>query len=122
MQTIYLAPAQPGYGMDLCLDSSGNIALASEPYSLAQDAASACKTFLNECYYDTTLGVPYFQQILGQNPPLELIRSQLVAQCLTVPDVIAAQVFFSSFANRSLVGQIQMTNTAGVISAAGITV
>ena len=43
---------------DLCVDTSGNIALATEPYAIAQDVASACKTFLGECWYDTTYGIP----------------------------------------------------------------
>ena len=117
MDTLYLNSS-----WDLCLDASANIALATEPYSLAQDAASACRTFLGEVYYDTSLGVPYFQQILGKNVPLELVRAQLVAQCLTVPGVVAAQVFFSSLTDRTLSGQIQVTNQAGVISATGISI
>ena len=44
---------------DLVLDVNGNIAIARPPYALAQDAASAVKTFQGECYYDTTLGIPY---------------------------------------------------------------
>jgi hypothetical protein len=59
---------------DLVLDVKGNIAIASEPYSLAQDAASAIKTFLGEVWYDTTQGVPYFEQILGKPPNVELMR------------------------------------------------
>ena len=54
---------------DLCLDSNGNIALASEPYSLAQDVASAVRLFLGECYYDTTKGIPYWTEVLGMLPP-----------------------------------------------------
>ena len=46
---------------DLCVDSSGNLAVASEPYSLAQDAASAIKLFQGEYIYDTTIGIPYFE-------------------------------------------------------------
>ena len=30
---------------DLCLDVHGNIAVASDPYSVAQDVASAIRTF-----------------------------------------------------------------------------
>ena len=33
---------------DLVLDSSGNIALASEPYSVVQDVASALRTFAGD--------------------------------------------------------------------------
>jgi len=114
MNTLYLTP-----GWDLCLDSSANIAMAGMPYSYAQDAASAIRTFIGECYYDTSLGVEYFQRILGYNPPLELVRAQFVAQALTVPGVVAARVFFSSFTDRELKGQVHVTDNAGLISVAG---
>ncbi|AJJ19826.1 hypothetical protein [Yersinia intermedia] len=44
---------------DLVLDANGDIAMASLPYSIAQDVASAIKTFIGECWYDTSQGVPY---------------------------------------------------------------
>jgi len=108
---------QPEY--DLTLDSSGNIAMATIPYSYAQDAASAIRTFLGECYYNTALGVPYFQQILGKRPPIELMRAQFIAAAMTVPGVVAAQVFFSDFVDRKVSGQVQVTDRAGAITAAG---
>jgi hypothetical protein len=97
---------------DLVLDASGNIAVANPPYQLAQDAASAIKLFLGELYYDTTQGVPYFQSILGQSPPLSLIKAKLVAAAETVPGVTGAQVFISSVNQRTLNGQVQVTDPA----------
>lgn len=113
MNTLFLNPNT----WDIVLDSVANIAMATEPYSLAQDAASAIKTFLGEAYYDTTLGVPYSNQILGENPPLEFIRAQLIKVSLTVPDVIAARVFFTDFTNRVLSGQVQVTNSQQIVTA-----
>ena len=104
---------------DLCLDASGNIALATEPYSLAQDAASAIRLFLGECYYDTTRGVPYFEQVLGQYPSAQAFKALMVAAALTVPGVLAANVFLTGFADRKLTGQVQITDTAGRLAAAG---
>jgi hypothetical protein len=114
MNTIYLDPTS----WDLVLDISGNIAMATEPYSLAQDAASAIRTFAGECWYNTSLGVPYWTQILGQRVPLELLRAELIEAAETVPDVVSAQVFFTSFENREVQGQVQVTNSDGVVSAA----
>ncbi len=54
---------------DLAVDTSGNIAVAADPYSQAQDAASSIKTFAGEVYYDTTRGIPYFTQILENRRP-----------------------------------------------------
>lgn len=114
MDTVYLDPGT----WDLVLDSSANIALAGNPYSLAQDAASAIRTFSGECWYDTTQGVPYWSQILGHNPPLELIKAKFADAALTVPEVVSAQVFLIS-ANRTISGQVQITDSTGTVSAAG---
>lgn len=94
---------------DLVLDTAGNIAVASRPYAQAQDAASAIKTFLGECYWDTTIGVPYLQEILAKNPPLTLVKAQLNAAAETAEGVATAQTFVTSLANRRLSGQVQVT-------------
>jgi hypothetical protein len=107
---------------DLVLDANGNIALASEPYSLAQDAASAIKTFLGECYWNTLVGIPWLTQILGQRPSAALVKAQLQAAALTVPDVASAQVFLASFNGRVLSGQVQVTSISGQSSAASFSV
>lgn len=114
MNTLYLAvPA-----WDLALDASGNIAIASEPYALAQDAASAIRTFLGEVWYDTTLGVPYLTQILGHSPPVELLKSLFVDAALTVPGIAQAQVFITSVSNRTVTGQVQCFDADGVFLSA----
>lgn len=114
--TLYLDPRS----WDLTLDAAGNIAMASEPYSLAQDVASAIRTFLGECYYDTTLGIDYFRDILAAPPPLELYRAKCIAAALAVPGVADAKVFFTGIDNRKLIGQAQITSTSGQVSAIGI--
>jgi len=98
---------------DLVLDVNGNIALAEAPYSVAQDVASAIRTFLGECWYNTTLGLPYWQEILGQLPPLNYISQQMITQSLTIPNVVSAKVTFQSFTDRVLSGQIQIIDTDG---------
>jgi hypothetical protein len=106
--TLLLDPAT----WDLVLDVNGNIAVASEPYSLAQDAASAIETYLGEVYFDTTIGVPWLTQVFGKKPSLSLLRQQLVDAALTVPDVQSAVVYFSSFMNRLVAGQVQVTSAS----------
>lgn len=105
---------------DLCCDAYGNIAMASPPYSLAQDAASQIRTFLGELWYDTSQGVPYLQTILGEYPPLPLVKAALQAAAFTVPGVVTATVVLSAIsASRNLSGQVTITDTAGNSSAAG---
>lgn len=99
---------------DLCLNASGNIAVASEPYSQAQDAASAIRLFQGELWYNTDKGIPYFGQVLGKSPPVQFMKDQFVKAAMTVPGVLKAQVFLTSVTGRTLSGQVQITTTAGV--------
>jgi hypothetical protein len=103
---------------DLLLDLSGNWAVASDPYSQAQDAASEIRTFQGEVYYDTTLGVPYWVSILGQNAPLSLVKAKLVEAALRVPGVTKARAFLYELRTRVIRGQVQITNAEG--QAAGV--
>ena len=94
---------------DLVLDSAGNIAIASPPYALAQDVASALKLFLGELWYDTAKGVPYFDEILGHLPPMALLTARLEAAALTVPGVVSAQCVITEFLARAGTGQVRFT-------------
>lgn len=101
---------------DLVLDSSGNIAVASAPYAIAQDVASSIKTFSGEVWYNSLLGIPYFQDILGQNPPVSLFQAYMVGAALLVPDVVprpSPQCTIQSFDNRTVVAQVTFTDSAG---------
>lgn len=99
---------------DLCLDASGNLAVANAPYSIAQDVASQLKTFLGECWYDTSQGMPYWQSILGQRPPASYVISELETQALLVPDVEDATASIGGItAKRGAIGQVLITDTDG---------
>jgi hypothetical protein len=117
--TILLDPAT----WDLLLDADGRIALAAEPYSLAQDAASAIRTFIGECWYDVTVGVDWFGQVLGKTPSLGMLKARIELAARSVPDVATATCYISAFTDRTISGQIQVTSSAtGQISAADFAV
>jgi len=82
MDTLFLNPDT----WDLVVDAHNNIAVAANPYALAQDAASEIKTFSSECYYDTAKGIPYFEQILGHAPPPSLMKQYWVSAALLTPE------------------------------------
>lgn len=113
---------------DMVIDASGNIAVADVPYALAQDAASAIKTFLGECYYNTGLGVPYLNNsnaaaatsspLMGAAVNLPALKAALVTAAKTVPGVTSATVFISSVRNRVVSGQVQVTDSDGTTTAA----
>lgn len=98
---------------DLVLDANGNIAAANAPYSIAQDVASAVRTFIGECWYNNNIGITYWQDILGFYPPLPFVNQKVVDAALSVPNVQQARVVFSSFVSRELTGQVQVIDTDG---------
>lgn len=98
---------------DLVTDIGGNIAVATDPYALAQDASSACRLFQAELWYDTTHGIPYWAQILGETPSIALLKAQYVNAALSVPGIESAQCFISSTAGREVSGQVQVSDETG---------
>lgn len=100
---------------DLVLDIAGNIAMASPPYALVQDVASAVKLKLGSLWYDTAKGVPYFEEILGQNPPITLVCAHIEKAALSVAGVVSAKCVVESLASRALSGQIKFIDESGAV-------
>lgn len=100
---------------DLITDAAGNIAMATEPYSLVQDVASACRLFIGELWYDSSQGIPYFENILGHLPPLQYVKLQIERAALTVPTVALAKCTITKFDNRKIEGYVQITDAAGTL-------
>lgn len=98
---------------DLVLDAAGNIALASPPYAIAQDVASAVRTFLGEVWYDTTLGINFWGKVFGKLPPASLLIEMINAEALTVPGVVSCQTLISSFNDREVSGSIEFVDVNG---------
>ncbi|MNT18985.1 hypothetical protein D3C72_1542170 [compost metagenome] len=94
---------------DLVLDASGNIAMATNPYAAAQDAASAIKLFRGELFYNTAPGVPYWEEFLGHRPPLALVRGHVQRAAMTVPNVVNAVCTLTSYTDRVLTGHVEIT-------------
>ena len=98
---------------DLVLDSAGNWAVATEPYQVAQDVASAVRLFLGECWYDTTRGVPYLTDVLGHSPPITYFQTLIENAALTVPTVASAICTVSSVDGRTVTGDVTFTTDNG---------
>lgn len=107
---------------DLVVDANGNWAVASAPYAIAQDVASAIKTFQlqplgsGEVWYNGLLGIPYFAKILGYNPPVSVFQTYMVNAALTVPNVVpmpAPVCTITGFTDRGVTGQVTFTDDAG---------
>lgn len=99
---------------DLIVDGRGNIGVSTAQAAIAQDVASAAQTFLGELWYEPNVGVPYTQDILGQNPPLTLMQEAYDAMALTVPDVVQAKTTLEPITvERTLHGVIQVIDIDG---------
>lgn len=96
---------------DLVLDPAGNLSLTDPDSSIAQDVASAIRTFIGEAWYDTTLGLPYFQSIFGQRPPASLVTDKIKQAAFTVADVATVNVTSLALTNRVLTGIVLITST-----------
>lgn len=102
---------------DLTLDIDGNIAVAQDPYSVAQDVASALRVFKGELWYDTAQGVPYFQSLFGRRPAISQMKAAFVAAAKTVSGVQNAVCFIQSISGRLVTGQVQVTLVTGDVIA-----
>ncbi|MGP4254566.1 hypothetical protein [Escherichia coli] len=102
---------------DLSLDETGSIARTENPYAVAQDAACACSTFLGECWYDTSLGVPYYQRILGHWPGTQLINTKLASEAKKLPYVQSAFCTVTvANSDRTATGVMTITDTNNIQS------
>lgn len=116
MNTILLDVSQ----WDLLTDAAGNIAMAAPPYAFAQDVASALRTFLGEVWYDITIGVPYFSEILGHTPPVTFFQELMVQAAKTVPGVVSAECTIEAFEDRRVTGRVTFTTDDGQTGSVGL--
>lgn len=98
---------------DMVLDAAGNLAIATEPYQYAQDVASALRLFLGELRYDTTKGVPYFTDVLGESPPPGFFQTLMERAALTVDGVVSATCTIESAEGRTVKGSVTFTTVTG---------
>lgn len=102
--SIFLLPTT----WDLCIDSKGNIATATDDYEIAQNVASACRLWLGESMFDRKRGIPYKFKVLGYRPDGSLLNSWFKTEAETVNGVTAATPVLD-IQNRELVGYIEIT-------------
>lgn len=104
-------------GWDLTTDTAGNIAVADGKAAIAQDVASAVRVFRGELWYDTTQGVPYWQEILGYLPSAQFMKTQFIAEGKRVPNVVSIACFLTGPGiNRLVGGQMQITDDLGSVA------
>lgn len=80
--------------MDIALDtfgdidvSTGDLVLLDDTDAIKQHLRIRLQFFLGEWFLDTRVGVPYFEQLLGQKPNDEVVRSIMRSVVLSTPGV-----------------------------------
>ena len=111
---------------DIQLDASGNIAVTTGDYAVAQNVSNAVRLFTDDAYYDPDRGIPHFALTLGRKPAMSVFRAVVRQAALGVDGVRAAEVKDlalsqkdaqspdgSSVTPRTLTGDIQLTMEDG---------
>lgn len=95
--------------------TNGDLSLADGTTAIAQDWQQRLQTWLGEWFLDTSVGVPYKQQILVKNPNFDLIQADLINQTIAVPGIQEVIDFTFNFdsAGRSLSVSISAQDSNG---------
>lgn len=110
MKTLFLLPGT----WDLTLDTSGNLAIATDQYAIAQSVANKCRVFVKDMYYSQSEGIPYLESILGKNSySLALYRQNLEEAAMSVDGVVSARAELTTANDRVVRGRIIFTDTTG---------
>lgn len=95
---------------DLTLDGQGFVAINTGAQAVAQDAASASMTFLNEVYYDSTLGIPYDTKVFGRPASLTYLSAKMKTEVKKLAVVDDAECTLSlNRATRKVSGNMLIT-------------
>ena len=72
---------------DLDLTPSGELVLLDGIDAIAQHIRIRLRFFLGEWFLDQRVGIPYFQQLLGQKPNETAVKSIFRAAILSTPGI-----------------------------------
>ena len=105
----------------LTRDTVQGRALGTEP--IGQSVAQRIRTVLGEFFLDTTLGVPYFQDLFGKRNQFLAFETALQTTILATPGVLAlvAWSFDVDAATRRVNVTFRAQTTAGLVDWSGNT-
>lgn len=122
MSTIALDldPLSANYG-DILI-ASGQLSLISGVDEITQNVLQNLRTFLTEWFLDTTVGVPWFQQILVKNPERSKVDAVLINAILSTPGIQGLLAYSSTVdeKTRSLSVAFKAQSTQGIVNYAGL--
>lgn len=99
---------------DLCLTADAN---PRGTHHVGQDIIMRLKTYLAEPFTRRDLGVPYYQQLLGQKAPASTWDAVLQSVVLTTPGVVQLTAWNSQpdYRRRTLSISFRATTTSGTV-------
>lgn len=104
-----LDPISPNFG-DLLLVEGDLEITPTTLYGIQQHILQRLRVYLGEWYLNTTIGLPYFQQILVKNPIQANIDAVFQTAIVQTPGVIALTSY--SFSPNFLARQLTITFSA----------
>ena len=81
-------------------DGTFDLVMAEGADAVAQQIKIVLKTFMGEWFLDTTVGIPYFEDILKKNPRSEVVETVLRGKIASVTGVTRVTAFGISIDNR----------------------
>jgi hypothetical protein len=100
---------------DIGIDENGNFAMVSELSQLQQLLRNRLLFIKNEWRYDNTIGVPYFEFILIDNPNFVTIESILKKTILETKEVSRILSFEMKLENFNLKVNFRVKSTFGIV-------
>ncbi len=106
------------------LDSTGDLEVVDNKISLTSGADGVkqhlqerFQLFLSEWFLDTTLGVPYYRDILIKNPSFAVVQEILKTTALDTPGVIELTRFDFEFDSSTRTADLdfEVVSTQGLI-------
>lgn len=105
--------------MDLKLDANGDLdttggklTLLDGTDAISQSCAIRLKFFQGEWFLDQRLGVPWFQEILGEKTRLNVVRAILQKAILTTPGLLAISSFEMDYTGATRTLSVSFTGQA----------
>ena len=90
---LALAPPNTNAPHDLYLEANGNLAMVRDAEAVGQHVRQRLMTFEGEWFLDTTAGVMWLQEIMGQPENLPLAEGVIKAEILDTDGVTAITDF-----------------------------
>ena len=94
---------------DFALDATGDLQVLNGDLvmnfgteGIASDLRSRLQTFLGECFLDTSLGVPWFERILGKKTPSGELKAIFREVILGTPGIASVDTLDVKVASRVL--------------------